>query len=77
MKSFDALLENGHSILLVEHNLDVIKCADYIIDIGPDGGENGGNVVAIGTPEEVIKNKNSITGMYLKEKLKNPFGKEK
>ncbi|MFY7811195.1 MAG: excinuclease ABC subunit UvrA [Flavobacterium sp.] len=69
LKSFDALLENGHSILLVEHNLDVIKCADYIIDIGPEGGENGGFIVAIGTPEEVIKNKKSITGMYLKEKL--------
>jgi excinuclease ABC subunit A len=69
LKSFEALIENGHSILLVEHNLDVIKCADYIIDIGPDGGENGGNLIATGTPEEVAKNKSSITGKYLKEKL--------
>jgi excinuclease ABC subunit A len=69
LKSFDALIERGHSILLVEHNLDVIKCADYLIDIGPDGGENGGNLVATGTPEEVAKNKKSITGKYLKEKL--------
>ena len=69
LQSFQALIEKGHSIIVIEHNLDMIKCADYIIDIGPDGGKNGGNVVATGTPEEVAKNKKSITGFYLKEKL--------
>jgi excinuclease ABC subunit A len=54
---------------VIEHNLDLIKCADYIIDIGPEGGENGGNLMAFGTPEEVAKDKKSITGVYLKEKL--------
>jgi excinuclease ABC subunit A len=67
--SFDALIDKGHSILVIEHNLDLIKCADWIIDLGPEGGENGGNILAIGTPEDIIKNKNSITGQYLKEKL--------
>ena len=70
LASFDALLEKGHSIIVIEHNLDLIKCADYILDIGPEGGENGGKLMAFGTPEEVAKNKNSITGKYLKEKLK-------
>ena len=70
LASFEALLEKGHSIIVIEHNLDMIKCADYILDIGPEGGENGGKLVAFGTPEEVAKNKNSITGKYLKEKLK-------
>ena len=69
LASFEALLEKGHSIIVIEHNLDMIKCADYILDIGPEGGENGGKLVAFGTPEEVAKNKNSITGKYLKEKL--------
>jgi excinuclease ABC subunit A len=67
--SFDALIDKGHSILVIEHNLDLIKCADWVIDLGPEGGENGGNILAIGTPEDIIKNKNSITGHYLKEKL--------
>lgn len=71
LKSFEALIEKGHSIIVIEHNLDLIKCADYIIDIGPEGGENGGQLVAFGTPEEVAKNKASLTGHYLKEKLKN------
>ena len=70
LASFDALIEKGHSIIVIEHNLDLIKCADYILDIGPEGGENGGKLIAFGTPEEVAKNKNSITGKYLKEKLK-------
>ncbi|SHJ63001.1 excinuclease ABC subunit UvrA [Flavobacterium haoranii] len=70
MASFDALLEKGHSIIVIEHNLDLIKCADYILDIGPEGGENGGKLVAFGTPEEIAKNKDSVTGIYLKEKLK-------
>jgi excinuclease ABC subunit A len=68
--SLEALLEKGHSIVVIEHNLDLIKCADYLIDMGPEGGENGGFVVAEGTPEAVVKNKKSITGKYLKEKLK-------
>lgn len=69
LASFEALIEKGHSIIVIEHNLDLIKCADYIIDIGPEGGENGGQLMAFGTPEEVSKNKSSITGKYLKDKL--------
>jgi excinuclease ABC subunit A len=69
LTSFDALIEKGHSIIVIEHNLDMIKCADYVIDLGPEGGENGGKILAVGTPEEVVKNKKSITGTYLKEKL--------
>jgi excinuclease ABC subunit A len=69
LKSFNALIEKGHSIIVIEHNLDVIKCADWIIDIGPEGGEEGGTVVAEGTPEEVSKSKKSYTAKYLKEKL--------
>lgn len=68
--SFDALLDKGHSVIVIEHNLDLIKCADYIIDLGPEGGENGGKILAQGTPEELIKNQNSITAHYLKEKMK-------
>ncbi len=70
LTSFEALIEKGHSIVVIEHNLDLIKCADYIIDIGPEGGENGGQLLAFGTPEEVAKHPKSITGKYLKEKLK-------
>lgn len=69
LASFEALIDKGHSIIVIEHNLDLIKCADYIIDIGPEGGENGGHLVAFGTPEEVAKNPKSVTGEYLKEKL--------
>ena len=69
LKSFQALINQGHSIIVIEHNLELIKCADYIIDLGPEGGEQGGEIVAQGTPEELIKNKSSITGKYLKEKL--------
>ena len=69
LASFDALIEKGHSIIVIEHNLDLIKCADWIIDLGPEGGENGGQLLAVGTPEEIIKNKKSITAAYLKEKL--------
>ena len=69
LASFDALIEKGHSLLVIEHNLDLIKCADWIIDLGPEGGENGGQLLAVGTPEEIIKNKKSITAQYLKEKL--------
>jgi len=70
LKSFNALINKGHSIIVVEHNLELIKCADHIIDLGPKGGETGGNIVAYGNPEEIVKNENSITGHYLKEKLK-------
>jgi len=69
LASFDALIEKGHSIIVIEHNLDLIKCADWIIDLGPEGGENGGQVLAIGTPEDISKNKKSVTGYYLKDKL--------
>lgn len=69
LASFYALLERGHTVIVVEHNLDLIKCADYIIDLGPEGGEYGGRIIAKGTPEEVAKNKDSFTAQYLKEKL--------
>lgn len=67
--SFDALIDKGHSIIVIEHNLDLIKCADYLIELGPVGGEQGGYLLATGTPEEVAKNPKSITGSYLKNKL--------
>lgn len=69
LTSFEALIEKGHSIIVIEHNLDLIKCADYIIDLGPEGGENGGQLLAFGTPEEIVKNKKSITAKYLAEKI--------
>ncbi|HEX8269020.1 MAG TPA: excinuclease ABC subunit UvrA [Flavobacterium sp.] len=69
LASFDALIDKGHSIIVIEHNLDLIKCADHLIDLGPEGGENGGKILAIGTPEEVMKNTASVTGKYLKDKL--------
>ncbi|WP_417860564.1 excinuclease ABC subunit UvrA [Winogradskyella sediminis] len=69
LKSFQALIAKGHSIIVIEHNIDLIKCADYIIDLGPEGGKHGGQLVAAGTPEDIVKNKNSVTGKYLKEKL--------
>ena len=69
LKSFDALISKGHSVIVIEHNIELIKCADYIIDLGPEGGEGGGNLLAEGTPEEVAKSKTSFTATYLKEKL--------
>lgn len=69
LKAFHALIERGHTVLVIEHNLDVIKCADWIIDLGPEGGNRGGNIVCTGTPEEIIKCKESITSKYLKDKL--------
>lgn len=66
LKCFDMLIEKGNSVIVIEHNLEVIKCADYIIDLGPGAGDKGGEVVATGTPEEVIKNEKSLTGKYLK-----------
>ncbi len=70
LKSFDALISRGHSIIVIEHNIELIKCADYIIDLGLEGGENGGQLLASGTPEEIIKNKISHTSKYLREKLR-------
>lgn len=69
LASFYALLDRSHTVIVVEHNLDLIKCADYIIDLGPEGGEKGGNVVVHGTPEEVAKSKSSYTAKYLRQKL--------
>ncbi len=70
LKSFNALIERGHSIIVIEHNIELIKCADYLIDLGPESGDKGGTLVAEGTPEEVILNKKSATAIYLKDKLK-------
>ena len=63
------LVDNGNTVIVIEHNLDVIKTADFIIDIGPEGGINGGNLIGTGTPEEIIKLKKSYTGQYLKKEL--------
>ena len=70
LHAFNALIERGHTILVIEHNLDVIKCADHVIDLGPDGGDKGGSLVIAATPEEVARCKESLTGKYLAEKLK-------
>lgn len=69
LKVLDELVKRGNTVVVIEHNLHVIKCADYVIDLGPEGGERGGQVVVCGTPEEVAKNKNSYTGRYLKKLL--------
>ena len=69
LKSFNALIEKGHSVIVIEHNMELVKCADHIIDLGLEGGENGGYLIAEGTPEEVAKNKKSYTAPFLKEKL--------
>ena len=66
LKSFDALLDRGHTVVVVEHNLDVIRAADWVIDMGPDAGDKGGEVVFEGTPEELVKNKTSFTAQYLR-----------
>jgi len=71
LESFYLLLEKNNSVVIIEHNLDVIKCADYVIDLGPEAGDNGGEIVAFGTPEEIVKNDKSHTGRYLKECLDN------
>ena len=70
LKSFDALIDQGNTIVVIEHNMDVIKCADWVIDIGPEGGDNGGKVIFEGVPEDLIKDKKSYTGQFLKERLK-------
>ena len=65
----EKLVQKGNTVITTDHNMDVIKCADYIIDLGPEGGRNGGNIVAFGTPEQVANQKNSITGRFLKKEL--------
>ncbi len=67
------LVESGNTVLIIEHNLDIIKTADYIIDLGPEGGENGGYLVAAGTPDELAANKDSYTGQYLAQILKRMY----
>lgn len=69
LKSFNALIDKGHSILVIEHNMDLVKCADYVIDLGPEGGDEGGQLMACGTPEEVAASKTSLTAPYIAEKL--------
>ena len=71
MKSMTALVEKGHTVIIIEHNMDVIKSADWVIDIGPEGGDKGGEVVAAGTPEQVADSPDSYTGQYLRQALEN------
>ena len=70
LEILNSIVDNGDTVIVIEHNLDVIKVADYIIDLGPEGGDGGGKIVCTGTPEEIVKNKNSYTGLYLKRYLK-------
>ena len=69
LKSLNRLIDEGHTVIVIEHNMDMIKCADHVIDIGPEGGEAGGNIVATGTPEQIAACPDSYTGKFLKEKL--------
>lgn len=69
LKAFDSLIEKGHTVVIIEHNMDVIKCADYVIDMGPEGGDKGGFLVCAGTPEDIASCEKSYTGKYLKDKL--------
>jgi excinuclease ABC subunit A len=69
LESFDALLQQGHSVVVIEHHLDVLKCADWILDLGPGGGKHGGTLVHAGTPERLAQNLHSVTGKHLKSKL--------
>ena len=69
LKSFNALIDKGHSVVVIEHNLDVVKCSDWVIDLGPEGGDRGGELMFAGTPEDLAKCKTSITGQFLKEKM--------
>ena len=71
MTVLQKLVDRGHTVIIIEHNLDVIKCADWIIDLGPEGGYDGGTVLASGTPEKITKVKKSFTGQFLKKVLKN------
>jgi excinuclease ABC subunit A len=77
LKSFDALLDQGNTIVVIEHNMDVIKCADWVIDIGPEGGDNGGQIIFEGVPEDLLKQENSYTGKFLKERFSHPGNKLK
>ena len=70
LEAFDALISRGNSVLIIEHNLEIIKSADWVIDLGPEGGDNGGFIIFEGTPEELINCKDSYTAKYIKEKLK-------
>ncbi|MBQ3831752.1 MAG: hypothetical protein II815_01090, partial [Bacteroidales bacterium] len=70
MKVLNSLVDKGNSMIIIEHNMDVIKCADWIIDMGPEGGEKGGTVLCCGTPEKIAKHKESYTGQFLKKELK-------
>ena len=67
MDILQRLVDTGNSIIVIEHNLDLIKTADYIIDLGPEGGEKGGQVIAVGSPEQIVKNEQSYTGKFLKK----------
>ena len=69
LKAFDALISHGHTVVVIEHNLDVVKCADYVIDLGPDGGDKGGRLIFAGTPEDIAKCEESVTGTFLREKI--------
>ncbi len=71
LKAFNALIERGHTVIIIEHNMEVVKCADYIIDMGPEGGKAGGYIVCEGTPEQIAKCDQSYTGRFLKEKLRH------
>ena len=68
---FNALVANGNTLIVIEHNLEIIKCADWLIDLGPDGGNNGGQIMFEGTPEDMVKSKKSVTGKFLKDKISN------
>ena len=69
LESLNRLVDNGHSVVVIEHNLDVVKTADYVIDLGPEGGHKGGELLACGTPEDIVRCKRSHTGQYLAEYL--------
>jgi excinuclease ABC subunit A len=69
LKTFQKLLSQGHSLIVIEHNLDLIRCADYIIDLGPEGGEEGGRIVVEGDLEKIIASKQSYTGQFLKQRI--------
>jgi len=70
LQVLNALVDKGNTVLVIEHNLDVVKCADWVVDMGPEGGAKGGLIVAEGTPEEIVKQKKSVTAKYLKDVLK-------
>jgi excinuclease ABC subunit A len=76
LRSFNALIERGHTVVIIEHNLDVVKCADYVIDLGPDGGRGGGTLVACGTPEDIIAQDKGFTARYLREKMEGDRKRE-